>query len=457
MKIKITLLLLIQIFSKSTMSQGYSFKDPTAESKHKSNLNGYSGGTVSRMKVAGNQMRNSSIGGGGALPVSKYGSVSRGQNMQNASTVKYNGAQSNQGGNSQDALANLMRTNPQIKQLIVNAMNSGNQQQIQSVIKLVSSFLDSGAGGSSGMGGGSSLGGGASLGGASLGGAASAGNNVQHCSAPKYGGVMNAVKGINLGRIKAMDHSSDEKAVFVYYKKTDETNFTDYKLVFRFDKRGKQSFVYSNFVISRTIQGEPNFQNYLVTSNANLLSQIINESDFAPTNVIKCIDLKVMYNGGINNAMSTSAFGSGGAPQPAVNPGFNQNFGGNNNFNPARNQQPQQNFGGFGGQPQQNFGGFGGQQQQNFGGFGGQQQNFRPPQQNFGGFGGQQQQQNFGGFGGQPQQQNFGGFGGQPQQNFGYGGFQQGGNRAPFNGGFMNNNSQPQGGNTGGTFMINKN
>ena len=331
--------------------QGYSFSDPTSKNKNKSSLNGYSGNTVSRMNVAGNQMRNSMTtggggGGGAGLPVSKYGSGSRNTPVKTTPQPQVQSTNNNQGGNN--GLMQLIQSNPQIKNLLVNAMTSGNQQQLQNVLSLLQSFMKNGSNSNT------------QTATTPVKPTPNPAANVQHCNAPKYGSIMNAVKGINLNKINDMSQSSSAKAAFIYYKKTEETNFINYKLVFRFDKGDVKSFVYSNFLLSKTIQNDPNFLNYLITSDTSILSEIINETDFSATNMIKCIDLKVMFNGGINNVMTNSAFGSGAARnpynQPQMNQGYNPGMGMNTGYNQMGGMQPNR-FNGYGGQSNMGYGG----------------------------------------------------------------------------------------------------
>ena len=400
------------LFLASTLrSQGYTFKAPTANSENTSGLNGYSGNRVSRTKIAGQQMRNGVVPGGN-LPVQTFG-------------AKNNPPPAVQpaGGNQ---LASVLQTNPQLKQMIQQALTSNTPALIQYVLTLLQCFsggVGAGAGAPAPQAGGGQQG--------------DAAEQVSHCETPRYGGIMNAVKGISLTKVNDLQHASSAKVAFVYYKKTEETNYYEYKLVFRFDKNSKTSLVYANFVISRQVQSEPNFQNYLVTSDASLMQSIVNESDFSAANIIKCIDLKIMFNGGTQSFQASSAFGTGGAPMPN-----NQNRG----FGQQQQRFPQQGFQQQGFQ-QQGFP----QQQQGFGGQGFQQQGFGQsqgfPQQGF-------QQQGF------PQQQQS--FGGQGQ--FGYnpqGGLHGLGYRAPFNGGFAPQQRQPAptqgGGGSGGTFVINQN
>jgi hypothetical protein len=374
-------------------------------------------------------MRNNASGQSGVgLPVSKFGAKPQ-QNQPQFNNNNLNHT-NNSGGNVMANIANdpnilrMISQNPQIKNILQQALNSGNSTQLQNVLTLIQTFAGNNGGNSGGP-----VNGNQRLGGNNR----PQGDQVQHCSAPRYGGIMNAVKGINLSKLNDLKHTSDSKVGFVYYKKTEEANFTEYKLVFRFDKNKKTSYVYSHFVISRTLQSDPNFQNYLVTSNTTLISQIVNETDFSVNNQIKCIDLKIMFNGGIQNGISSSAFGGGGIPQQTF-PGANQGF----------NQAPQQQFGGFNQQiPQQQFGGFNQAPQQQFGGFN------QAPQQQFGGFNPMQQQF------GRPNPQF------QGQQQMGYNGMQnqaggQGfGYQAPQSGGFGGQVSQNN--NPGGTFLINNN
>jgi hypothetical protein len=406
--------------------QGYSFTDPTKSASSNGGARSSFAGYNNRFTP--NQMRNN-VGGqsGVGMPVSKYGNSSQqsGQKQlpfNNNQGRNNNVAQQNSsGGSSRVDFANdpnilrLVSSNPQIKNILQQALNSGDSNQLQNVLTLLRTFAGNMNGGGGGSGGNNSRNQGLR--------SQQKNNQVQHCSAPKYGGIMNAVKGINMSKLNQLKHNSSANISFVYYKKTEETNFTEYKLVFRFDENKKSNYVYSHFVISRTMASEPNFQNYLVTGNTTLLSQIINETDFSVNNNIKCIDLKIMFNGGLQRGISTSAFGGGGiAPQTfqGANPGFNP-------------QQQQQGFRGFNQQipQQQQFGGFNNAVQQ--------------PQQPRFGYNPMQQQQ----FGGQ---QSFGYNGAQNQQMGGQGL----GYRPPAMGGGFGG-QVPQNSNSGGTFMINQN
>lgn len=358
---------------------------------------------------------NSGGSGGGALPQSRYGSVSSSATNNSNSGSTYSNpsggvgqnnnpqvrtpnfhSQSPQGGNTGGGglndLASVLakvNNNPQIMQLLQKALASGNQQQIQSMIQLINNF--SGGSGNSGNQG-------------PIQGHQNPNKPTvaPHCAAPKYNTIMSAVKNVSfkfereLMPTQAGSVGGTSQISYVYYKKKEETNYFEYKLVFKFQTGPVVRFTYFHFTIPKSFSNGVRFSTYFTTSNENLLTQIIRETDFASSNVISCGDLKSVYNGGGGGPRFTSAFSA----QTSV-PGFAAPA--QNNFQQPRGfQQPQvfQQPGGFqqagGFQQQQQFG-F--QQQQQFGmqqGFGGMNQMgaFNP-------FGAQQQQQ-------QPQGQSFG-------------------------------------------------
>ena len=375
-----------------------------AQRKAQFGVGGGSGGAGMPQQTYGNisssATNNSNSGGTYSNPSGGVGT----NNGPNTTTPNFS---QNQGGNNAGGdLASILAkvgNNPQIMQLLQAAMASGNKQQLQSMIQLINNFS-----GSSG------------------GGGAQTQNNGQpgfhqnqqpgsnpnvppHCAAPKYNTIMSAAKNMNLKFESQLNNKQggnlgSSQISYVYYNKKEETNYIEYKLVFKYQTGAITRYNYFHFTIARSYTDGVRFSTYFTTSNTNLLTQIINETDFAATNAISCGDLRGVYNGGGGGPRFVSAFSA----QPAAPV---SGFGGQGQF--QQQQQQQQGFGNFR-QPQQNFG----QQQQNFGQ---QQQNFGQQQQNFGqqqpGFGGVNQMGAFNPFGGQQggqfQQQQ------QPQQSFG--------------------------------------
>ena len=108
-------------------------------------------------------------------------------------------ASSSGGGMSSQGIAQIMATNPQIKALVQQALNSGDQAKIQQILTLLQAF-SGGQGGS----------GGAAPGQSSSGSAPPSGL-PPHCSAPKYNTMVNAVKGIPMAMEKHLATSSEFK------------------------------------------------------------------------------------------------------------------------------------------------------------------------------------------------------------------------------------------------------
>ena len=284
-----------------SLQSGYTFNDPTGKST--SNLNGYG---RSKKRVP----RHNGGGGGGGLPVSKFGAA---KPQANGSYGNFSGAspqaQSAVGGsgnnsNTMNQIMGLLQTQPQLMNNFKSTMSNGNSQQKGQLLQTLMQLLGGNGGGNAGAAMASPQ-------------AAAAADGPAHCSAPKYNSIMNAVKGINLSKEKALQHGATGKILFVYYKKTEEANFVGYKLVFKFEDGPKRDYVYADFTIPKLSGSALKFQNYLVTSNPGLLKNIVNETDFSANNQIECMDMRIMFNGGVAGQKTSSAFGNA----PASNMG----------------------------------------------------------------------------------------------------------------------------------------
>lgn len=286
------------LVSQTIQTNGYSFKDPTSKSPS-SGLSKINSNFTSRRNI-----HNTTPTQGSGMPVSKFKQSSPGaqnkgyNNLGGATGAKTVGGnnQAQDNGNNATQILQLLQTNPQMMKLFQSAMGSGNSQQKSNMLSTLLTLI-----------------GGSGAGGAAAPKSAPGPEMPGHCSAPKYNTVMNALKGIPIAKEKALQHNSVEKIHFVYYKKTEKTNFYGYKLVFKFVKMGKNSYVYADFSIPKIAGHHLNFSNYLITSNDRFLQTMVNETDFSPKNLIKCIDLKIMFNGGIGGQVQTSAFGANSA------------------------------------------------------------------------------------------------------------------------------------------------
>ena len=296
--------ILCLLLTSQVYSSGYTFSDSTKKST--STLNGYSGNTVKRKNVPS--------GGSGGMPVSKFGAQPQSHGgyknlgsmgSGNKNVVTNPNAQAQMGNNStMNQIMNLLQSQPQLMNNFQTTMSSGNAQQKNLLLTTLMGLI----------------------GGNSSQAQPAAPQMPAHCSAPKYKSVMNAVKGINMSKRKALQHDSLEKISFVYFKKTEEVNFLGYKLVFKFQNGSKVSFVLADFSIPKISGSHLKFTNYLITSNTNILSSIVNETDFSINNTIQCMDLKIMFNGGVKGHSTQSAFG--GNVSSAI--GRQNMMGGNN-------------------------------------------------------------------------------------------------------------------------------
>ena len=367
------LLLLTLYYSTPTSCMGYSFQDPTKKSgsQQRSGLS-----SINKQFTNRRNLNNNSSGGSGGMPVSKFGA------KKTPNPMNQTGSQNPNNSNNMQQIMQLLQSNPQMMSTFQNAMGSGNSQQKSALLTTLLTLI---GGGNNNNNNNNNM-----------------GQQIQkpgrpdlptHCSTPKYHTIMNAVKGVSMNKEKALAHNSQEKVSFVYYKKTEEANFLLYKLVFKYKKNSRDSFVYSEFSIPKISGHHLKFQNYLITSNKNLLQSIVNETDFSYNNTIPCMDLKIMFNGGIAGQApaSTSAFAGnpgnmGMNPQMMGNGMMGNNMMGNNMMgnNMMGNNMMGNNM--MGNNMRQGFG-------------------YQAQPQVSGGFGYQGQNQQRGGFGYNPQMQ----------------------------------------------------
>lgn len=315
-------LFILGLLSLSISSQGYGFKDPTSGSS--SSLLGF-GGSVNSGQAMGAQMR-SNGNAQGMMPVSRSKSNQGSQgnsgynNLSSVINTNQRNVQTVQGGDSSNSLSkmmNLVNSNPKLLNIWKQAQGSNNQSTKNSVMDLLMTFL-----------GGSNSGGGSPA-------AAPQSPTVAHCSAPKYMTIMNAVKAIPKKLELQFKQTDQTKITFIYIKKNEETNFINYKLVFKYESGQKKVFSYFKLNIPRMAGSDPKIETFFTSSKPTLMSTIVNETDFGLNNVIKCIDLKIMFNGGLGQNIPPSSFG-GSQPGSSMMPG---RYGAHQAMNPMMQNQ----------------------------------------------------------------------------------------------------------------------
>ena len=177
-----------------------------------------------------------------------------------------------------------------------------------------------------------------------------------HCLTPKYQNIGSASKNIPLKLESDVSSNSSSSIEYLYYKKKAETYYDEYKLVYSIKRPSKMVYIYLHFISNRASSNLVTFQTFLTVSKTNILSQVVNETDFSLNGRIDCGNLKNAYTGQkIYQSSFFSAAGllSNGGFQGGYNPGaapvWGQNSFGQQTYPyPNQNQNQNQNFGGFG-------------------------------------------------------------------------------------------------------------
>jgi hypothetical protein len=345
------LLLATNIYSYSQ------FRDPTSGQDSSLNVVGAGKSISSEDSKFGGLYK--STGQRGGMPVPRSAQTNKSFAPQAATSQPIAAPAPAQGGGmSSQGISQILATNPQIKALVQQALQSGDSNKIQQILTLLQAFSGS-SGGSAAPNGNAA---------AAVAGAPPSGLPA-HCSAPKYNSMVNAIKGIPLSMEKNLATQSPFKVFLNYYSKKDENNYWEYKLVFRYEDYNSKKYVYAHFSIPRSVPDQVGIETYFITSNDKLMKSIVNDNTYVASETINCIDIKTVFNKNFGVNVQSSSFTSGPAqssfgynpsaglnqaqPQqfgrnpmaPSMNPmmgggGFNP-FGGNS-FAP---QNPQQSFG----------------------------------------------------------------------------------------------------------------